>query len=414
MQLKKPVAMEHRALYHQLVEHLPSNRHSIIVGPRQTGKTTILKQLRDYCREQGWPIAFLDLEHKDIREQLDLNPENVFLYAPSAQERTYVFLDEIQKLADPTNFLKQLWDDYKDTGRIKIVATGSSAFYIDKKFKDSLAGRKRVFHLYTCSFPEYLLLGGKGELLDELLRLRQMPEAKTTLLAQFQQAFYDYMRFGGYPEVVTEKSEEEKIEILRDLKDSFVKKDIDEAGVKDEDAFYRLMQMLAVQAGNLTNSSELAKQLRVKDETVTRYMDVMEKSFHIVRVKPFHRNLEKELVKMPMTYFLDAGMRNVLLNNFQPYMLNPNPGQLWENQTFRMLVDRFGVDDIRFWRTTDQKEVDFVLPNSVPPLAFEVKKSKSQANLSKYKTFREAYPEFDFQFLTLEPFSEDLLRMTTY
>lgn len=115
---------------------------------------------------------------------------------------------------------------------------------------------------------------------------------------------------------------------------------------------------------------------------------------------------------MPMTYFLDSGMRNVLLNNFQPYMLNPSPGQLWENQVFRLLVDKYGVDDIRFWRPSDKKEVDFVLPNSIPPLAFEVKKSQNQANLSKYKTFREAYPEFVFRFLTLEPFSENVLRLS--
>ena len=128
-------------------------------------------------------------------------------------------------------------------------------------------------------------------------------------------------------------------------------------------------------------------------------------------MKPFFRNLEKELVKMPMTYFLDSGMRNVLLNNFQPFILSPDKGRTWENQAFRFLVDRYGVDEIRFWRTTDKKEVDFVLPMQNPPLAFEVKKSEHAADVSKYKTFREAYPEFLFRFLCLEPFSEEVLRI---
>ena len=403
--------MKHRKIFNELQKHLSSKRHTILVGPRQTGKTTLLKQLRNHCKEQGWPTVYLDLEHKDIRDELDKMPGNIFLYAPLTQERVYLFIDEIQKLKDPSNFLKQIYDDWKDTGRVKIVATGSSAFYMDAKFNDSLAGRKHVFRLFTCDFEEYLLLGGKEELLEEVRRLRAMPEAKSTILPLLQRELHEYIRFGGYPDVVTETEEEEKIDILKDLRDSFVKKDIEDAGIKDEDAFYRLMQVLASQVGGLTNSTELGKMLRTKNETVVKYMDVMEKSFHIVRVKPFFRNLEKELVKMPMTYFLDSGMRNVLLNNFQPFILSPDKGLTWESQAFRFLVDRYGVDEIRFWRTTDKKEVDFVLPMQNPPLAFEVKKSEHAADARKYKTFREAYPEFVFRFLCLEPFSEEVLRI---
>lgn len=402
--------MEYRKIYTALQQHLGSKRHTILVGPRQTGKTTLLKQLRDYCKHQGWPVVYLDLEHKDIRDELDKAPGNLLMYAPMTEERIYVFIDEIQKLKDPSNFLKQIYDDWRDTDRIKIVATGSSAFYMDAKFNDSLAGRKQVFRLYTCDFEEYLLLGGKGDLLGEVRRLKEVPASKSTMLPLLQREMYEYMRFGGYPEVVTETSGENKIEILKDLRDSFVKKDIDDAGIKDEDAFYRLMQILATQVGGLTNSSELGKILRIKNETVIKYMDVMEKSFHIVRVKPFFRNLEKELVKMPMTYFLDSGMRNVLLNNFQPFMLSPDNGQTWENQAFRILVDRYGVDELRFWRTTDKKEVDFVLPMQNPPLAYEVKKNEHAADVNKYKTFRETYPEFEFRFICLEPFSEQILR----
>ena len=403
--------MKHRKIYNELQKHLSSKRHTILVGPRQTGKTTLLKQLRNYCKEQGWPTVYLDLEHKDIRDELDNMPGNLFLYAPLTQEKVYLFIDEIQKLKDPSNFLKQIYDDWKDTGRVKIVATGSSAFYMDAKFNDSLAGRKRVFKLYTCDFEEYLMLAGKDDLLEEVRRLRAMPQAKSTILSLLQRELHEYIRFGGYPDVVTETKEEEKIDILKDLRDSFVKKDIEDAGIKDEDAFYRLMLVLASQVGGLTNSTELGKMLRMKNETVVKYMDVMEKSFHIVRVKPFFRNLEKELVKMPMTYFLDSGMRNVLLNNFLPFILSPDIGKTWENQAFRFLVDKFGVDEIRFWRTTDKKEVDFVLPMQNPPLAYEVKRNEHAADSSKYKTFREAYPEFVFRFLWLEPFSEEVLRI---
>jgi len=402
--------MKQRLLYQKLVEHLEVKKHTIIVGARQTGKTTLLKQLRTYCDKQGWPTVFLDLEHKDIRDELDKNPENVFLYCPSVEQRIYIFLDEIQKLKDPSNFLKQLYDDYSDGTKIKIVVTGSSAFYIDDKFNDSLAGRKRVFRLFTCSFFEHLLLSGKDDLAKEVERIKAVDNAKSTMLQQLQREFYEYMRFGGYPEVVTEKNENEKIALLKDLRDSFVKKDIDEAGIKDEETFYALFQLLAIQAGNLTNTSELSKTLRVKDETIGKYIDVMEKCFHVVRVKPFHRNLSKELVKMPMTYFLDSGMRNVLVNNFQPFITNPSQGQIWENQAFRILADKYGIEELRFWRTTDKKEVDFVLPMLTPPLAYEIKTSENAAKLSKYKTFTETYPEISFGFLTLNPFSEELIK----
>ncbi len=403
--------MEKRYLYKQLVESLSSKRHTIVVGPRQVGKTTLIKQLYAYCNEQGYPTVYLDLEHRDVRVELDKNPNNVFLFCPSTTERIYVFLDEIQKLKDPSNFLKQLYDDYSDGKRIKIVATGSSAFYIDERFNDSLAGRKRVFVLYSCSFEESLLIGGKDDLYEEVMRLKMAKEAKSVMLPRIRQSYYEYMRFGGYPEVVTETNENEKIEILRDLKDSFVKKDVEESGVRDEDAFFRLFRSLAIQAGGLTNVNELSKELRLKDETVSRYIGVMEKCFHVAMVRPFHRNLTKELTKMPMTYFFDSGMRNVLLNSFHPYASEIGVGQMWENQVFRSLVDRYGVENIRFWRTTEGREVDFVMPDLEVPVAIEVKKSANAAKESKYKSFRDTYPEIQFRFVCLEPFTEDVVRL---
>lgn len=403
--------MEQRWLYDELVRHLDSNKHTIIVGPRQTGKTTLLKQLKDYCTSKKMPTCYLSIEHKDIKNELDKNPDNLFLFCPNTEERIYVFLDEIQNLNDPSNFLKQLYDDYEDKNRIKLIVTGSSAFYIDERFNDSLAGRKKVFTLLTCSFSEYLLIGGKSDLLEEFNRIHHLPNAKSGLLSEFQREYYEYMRFGGYPEIITEKNEGDKIEMLKDLRDSFVKKDIEEAGIKDVDSFYRLFQILAIQTGGLTNVNELSKSLRVKNETVEKYLSVMEKCFHIKRVKTFHRNLEKELVKMPVTYLLDSGMRNVLLNNFSPFVLNPDQGGIWENQVFRILADKYGMDNLRYWRTTDKKEVDFVLPDIIPAKAYEVKINKDSAIFSKYKTFTETYPDIQFSFFCLKPFDEALLKI---
>jgi len=389
---------------------LDDAKHSIITGPRQTGKTTLLRQLQSHCETLRLPNIFIDLEHRDVLSELDEDPQNLFRYCPEHEGRMYVFIDEVQKLKYPSNFLKQIYDDHKSAGDVKIVATGSSAFYIDRKFNDSLAGRKKIFNLYTCTFSEYLLLSGKEELREELVRIQGDENAKSLVLSQLSNEFLRYMQYGGYPEVVTEKDERGKVEILRDLRDSFVKKDIEESGVNDSDAFFRLFQLLAVQSGGLVNVSELSKTLRMKDETVSRYMDVMAKCFHIAQVRPFHKNLEKELVKMPRCYFLDSGMRNSLMNNFLPFNINPDAGHVWENQVFRILVDGFGVESLRFWRTSDDKEVDFVIPDGNPPLAVEVKKNSHAAALSKYKTFTSSYPDIKLTFACLEPFGESLLR----
>lgn len=402
--------MRQRFLFDTLVAHLTNRKFTIIVGARQTGKSTLLKQLRDHCNANQYATAWLNMENKQLRNELDKAPENLLQYLPAmpTQEKVYVFIDEIQKLTDPSNFLKLIWDEYTD--KIKIIATGSSAFYIDEKFDDSLAGRKKVFSLYTCSFEEYLYLSEADLLLDEFRRVQTNSNAKSLYIPQLQDAFLRYMQYGGYPEVITTHSENEKRDILIDLRDSFIKKDIQNANVRDEDAFYKLMRLLAAQTGCLVNMTELSKMLHLKEETVANYIKVMEKSFHIQLIKPFYRNISKELVKRPMVYFYDSGMRNCLMNNFLPSISNPDMGTVWENQVFRILVDHYGAEDIHFWRTTDGKEVDFVLPMQNPPHAIEVKKSQAQAKLSKYKSFTNTYTDFQFSFYSLEPFNENLIR----
>lgn len=400
--------MRKRLLYDSLVAHLSSNKFTVIVGARQTGKSTLMRQLRDYCVAEGMPVAAFNMENKSLRAEFDEAPENIFPYLPAAAGKIYVFIDEIQKLKDPSNFLKLLWDEHSD--KLKLIVTGSSAFYIDKKFNDSLAGRKKVFCLYTCSFEEFLYLSQEDQLLAEYRRLKADTEARSLLLPRMKEAFFRYMQYGGYPEVVTATDEGEKQDILQDLRDSFVKKDVEDAGVKDEEAFFKLMRLLAAQTGNLVNKAELSKIVHIKEETVSDYLSIMEKSFYIRLVRPFFRNVSKELVKMPMVYFYDSGMRNCLMNNFMPCVTNPDVGAIWENQVFRLLLDHYGADAVRFWRTSDGKEVDFVLPDVLPPLAVEVKKSEAQARPGRYKSFVQAYPEFLFEFYSLLPFSESLLR----
>jgi len=398
-----------RNLFDALKSHLEKKEFTIVTGARQTGKSTLLRQLEIYCKGKSTPTFFLNLENKQLLSELNKSPLNLLNFLPETDKRIVVFIDEIQYLEDPSNFLKLLYDEHAK--EIKIVATGSSAFYIDRNFKDSLVGRKRIFQLYTCSFDEYLKLRNKEELCDELKRIQANPSAQTLKITFLQQEWNSYLVYGGYPAVITESDHKEKIAYLKEIRDSFVKRDILESGVQNESVFYSLFRIIAGQAGSLVNVNELAGSLKVKNETINNYLYVLQKCFHIALIKPFFKNIRKELTKMPKAYLLDNGLRNCLINNFEMPPLRLDKGELWENLFFRLLVEKHDLDDISFWRTTEDNEVDFVMNHIENPYAVEVKFNKNAIKENKYNIFRNAYPDIPLRFVWMEPFDEDFFRI---
>jgi len=166
-----------RKLYQDLYNHLSKKEFTILTGARQTGKSTLLRDLEKDCKNQDIPTVFINLENKQLLSDLDANPLNLLAYLSTESKRTVVFIDEIQYLTDPSNFLKLIHDEHHE--RIKIVASGSSAFYLDDQFKDSLAGRKRIFQLLTCDFEDFLMLQGKEELWGEVLKIKNSTTFKS-------------------------------------------------------------------------------------------------------------------------------------------------------------------------------------------------------------------------------------------
>jgi predicted AAA+ superfamily ATPase len=397
-----------RKIFDTLHQHLNKPEATLVIGARQTGKSTLLKQLDASCRESKTPALYINLENKNLLADLDANPLNLLGYSSNPGEKTVFFLDEIQYLSDPTNFIKLLYDEHRS--QVKLVASGSSAFYLDQKFKDSLVGRKRIFRLNTFDFEEILLLQGKEDLQEETQRIKNVPTYKSVKAELLKIEFEKYLIYGGYPAVALEPSEKEKKEVLKDIRDSFVKRDILESGIKNELVFYQFFRILAEQTGQLINQNELSNILKVRTETIQNYLRVMQTCFHIETVRPFYSNIRKELTKMPKVYFLDLGLRNCLLNNFQPIHTRIDREALWENGIFRGLADRFGADELRFWRTADGKEVDFVLPEIEQSGAWEAKLDEKSNNLTKYKLFAESYPKIVFRFANLNPWDENLIR----
>ena len=390
--------MLQRKKHSVIAEHLSKKEFTILIGARQIGKSTLLKQLFEDLSQKGEAVYFLNLDRKEILDELNESPENLFKICPLQEgKKIIVFIDEIQYLDDATTFIKLLFDEYSD--RLKIVATGSSAFYIDKQFNDSLVGRKKIFQMGTLDFEEFLLFKGRNDLVEEVLKLKSKKKKKSIQENVLWGYMDEFVNYGGYPAVVLENDIAQKIELLKDIRDSFIKRDILESGVSDETKFYRMLMLLASQSGNLLNVNEISNTLRITNATVENYLYVLQKYFHITLVKPFYNNLRKELTKMPKVYINDLGLRNVLINYFSPLEQRADKGMVLENLSFRLLTERFDQDQIKYWRTADGNEVDFVVETSyLKGFAVEIKFSEQEVKPSKYNKFVQNYPDFPLEF----------------
>lgn len=388
-----------RFLYNQLVEHLPKKQITLLVGARQVGKTTLLQQVFDELKDRKAPAFFLTLEDRRILNLLNEDPQNLAQLIPMTAEqgRIHVLIDEVQYLDDPSNFLKFHYDTSGD--RIKFIATGSSHFYIDSKFRDSMAGRKRIFELPSLSLEEVFHFRGA----DELCPFLGAQEIPLVYRDEMMKHLYDYLVYGGYPEVVLSSSVSERKALLKELRNSYAKKDVLEAGLKHPELYLRMMKTLADQIGSLLNINSLSTEFGADGKTLKNYLWVMQKSFHVHCPAPFHKRVASELRKMPKLYFSDLGLRNSLLNNFSPIGEREDRGELLENYVYLRL--RQGRDDesVKYWRTQNRQEVDFVVQaDDGTSEAFEVKYSEKSFKESKYAHFRKVYPETPLRCVSLE------------
>jgi len=377
-----------RKILEDIKRILPKEEIVILTGGRQVGKTSLLLLIKNFLEDQGEVCHYFNLENPDYLTSFNSHPFKIFEVLPQMKRKQVVFIDEIQYLDDPTNFLKLLYDEKR--AQIRIIVSGSSAFYIDKKFKDSLAGRKFLFEVYTLNFREFLIFHKK----EDLLTQSRAYERKELLLLWDQ-----YLTYGGYPKVVLEPKEEIKRMILEEIGSSYIKKDIADAGIKNTEKYFMLLKILAAQTGDLVNSQELANTLNVTHKTIEEYLYVIRKSYQVAWVKPFFRNLRKELTKMPKVYFYDLGLRNFFLNNYASIEERFDKGAYLENIVYRELLGCVkNSDKIKFWRTQTKKEVDFVVDNK----AFEVKFDRQKIREKHYEEFQRAYSDINFQFLTYD------------
>ncbi len=384
-----------RNLVNGILRDLDNPYILIVVGARQTGKTSLLLYLQEKVLTDR-KVSYVSLEDPEFLSLLNAHPENLFDIIGSSPERHLVLMDEIQYLKDPSHFLKYHFDFNRE--KVKLVVTGSSAFYLDQKFRDSLAGRKRVFFLKPLNLVETLRFKGM-EIPGLTVNREEFIRYPLLYRNEMASVLREMMVYGSYPAVVLEKDPQHKKEILSELVDSYTRKDILEAGIKARDDYFRFLKLVAFQVGGLLNVTQVASSLGIARSKVERFLFAGLKSFRFCRITPFFRNVRKELSKTPKIYFYDCGFRNALLRNFTPLELREDRGALFENFIFNFLGDLFDYQDIRFWRSKDKKEIDFIVEQQ---LAVEARYSEALVHPGRYKGFLEKYPYFLFYFLIFE------------
>ncbi len=372
-----------REILDSIWQWVDDTRLIILVGARQVGKTSILYLLIKRLIDRGvapGSIFYFDLEDFELLNVFNGGVRDFLRYLEAQginlDQRNYVFVDEIQYMDDPSNFLKLMADHHRN---LKFICSGSSTLEVRKKFTDSLAGRKVIFEIPTLSFREYLAfrqeevllraIGAEGwgatqDASMALLSLINIVEPPLEIHRKQLQAYYEqYIIYGGYPAVVLENQRDRKLRLLREIYESYVRKDINQLfTVENVTAFNDLVRLMALQIGNLVNLHEVTTSLSISRPTVEKYLFVLENTFILKRVPPFFINKRKEVVKMPKVYYHDTGMRNQAVRNFQSLSMRSDTGALIENGVFGSLGTRLSIsNELKFWRMKNGSEVDFIV-----------------------------------------------------
>jgi len=367
-----------RLMANTIEKHLFTGKAIILLGPRQVGKTTLLQKLTERLENVLW----LNADEQDVQEMF-ANPSSTILSAEFARAKIVV-IDEAQRIKNIGIKLKLITDQIKD---IQLIVTGSSALELANEVNEPLTGRKWEYSLFPLSYEE--MVNHHGFLEENRL-------------------LHHRLVYGYYPEVVTANGNEK--EVLKQLSDSFLYKDLLSWNkIKKSDKIVKLMQALAFQVGNQVSYNELGNLVGLDNQTVETYIQLLEQTFIIFRLRTFNRNLRTELKKTRKIYFYDNGIRNSLIANFQRVGLRQDMGALWENFMISERMKYNANNNIWlnrfFWRTSAQQEVDYIEEKDGLIYAFEFKWNVRKSGRIT-KAFTNAYPDAKAIIITPENFIE--------
>ena len=372
-----------RSLQQSLEKWFFQNKVLIVYGARQVGKTTLVREILKKFPSES---LYLNCETFSVQQSLQsTDPERLKEVIGNVR---LVVMDESQRIENIGLILKILHDTSPE---LQIIATGSSSFDLSNKINEPLTGRAIEFILYPFSYQEMQQVYPTHELIEK---------------------WRSFIRFGLYPEII-DKPENEAVLLLDNLTGKYLYKDIFEYElIKKPQFLVKLLQMLALQVGSEVSLNELSVSLQINRSTVERYLDILEKAFVIFRLHSFSRNLRSELTRKFKVYFYDIGIRNSLINNFNPANLRTDSGSLWENF---FIVERLkylqsaGMNPNRyFWRTHQGKEIDYIEESAGMLDAFECKFGQ-KVNAAMPKEFGTTYPNSKFQLVNPDNYWKFLL-----
>ncbi len=365
---------------------LNGNKNKIVIlyGARQTGKTTLATHILDTSGKKVIAVnadqqKYIDvLSSKDARKLKGLIGKNEIL-----------FIDEAQRIPDIGINLKIIHEELPE---LRVFITGSSSIHIASQVTEALTGRKFVFSLYSLSLKELNYHYSSFEIDDMLEEL---------------------LIYGSYPEVFTEQGYHEKKLILEELGSSYLYKDIFElTGIRNKRKLSDLLRLLAFQIGSEVSIHELSQQLNLSRDAVNHYLYLLEQSFIIFRLSGFSRNLRKEISKMDKFYFYDNGIRNMIINNYNPKPYRNDLGALWENFVLAERQKYLSYLQIPvnnyFWRVYTGGEIDYIEEHSGNLWGYEIKLNKS-SKTKPPKTWTKSYPESSFEVISRENYQQFLI-----
>lgn len=373
--------MVERHIQSSIQSQLGGGKAIVIMGARQVGKSTLLRQMLGERQDVIW----MNSDDLDIQE-LFSSITSTRIRAILGSKRLLV-IDEAQRISDIGLRLKLITDQVPD---VQVIATGSSSFELASKVNESLAGRKREFRMYPLTFGEMVQ---HTQFLDEV---RMIPHR---------------MVYGYYPEVVCNPGDERAI--LKELSDSYLYKDILSLdSINKPDKLVRLLKALALQIGSQVSYNEIGTLIGLDSKTVERYVDILEKSFIVFRLGTFSRNLRNELKASRKIYFWDLGIRNAIIGNLAQIENRTDAGELWENfviaERMKRNAYKCSFAQSYFWRTRQQHEIDYLEEEDGILYAFEFKWNLRKANVKCPESFKTAYPEAVYKVITPENIEEFL------
>ncbi|MFA5855182.1 MAG: ATP-binding protein [Candidatus Gracilibacteria bacterium] len=375
-----------------------------VLGARQSGKTTMLKHL-----VLSLPKAVsLSFEDQKVLALFEESPDD-FISAYVKGNR-YLFIDEFQYAKHGGKILKYIYDKEK----IKIIISGSSALEITVRAVKFLVGRIVVFELFPFDFEEWLTAKDNPMLKILEQHKKRLKSKKSTPLIpphvhkRFVELYEEYVRFGGYPRVVTEENHERKKQLLENIYNTYFLREVrDVMGLIDDYKLQSLLKALALQVGNLVEYEELSRLSGFSFPTLKKILNFLEKTYVCKLVRPFYKNKRTEIVKNPKVYFFDTGLRNATIDDFRRFSSRPDAGALLENGLAMEMTKRGW--DIHFWRSKKQDELDFVVNRgNLDLVAIEVKSYLKTAAIGSAERFKSVYPEIpvSWGYLNIDPILE--------